>query len=304
MNAMLATESCLVDQPLAELDVETFRTCFNRRPFKIGHHLVDHELFDLPRLIELAQRLPESRVEYNPGNLPVSHDPSRTPRNGLTIEDTIARIEDCNSWMVLKNVELDAEYRALLDACLDAMRPYTEPVAPGMCRREGFIFISSPGSVTPFHIDPENNFLLQIRGQKEVFLFDRADRVVISESDVESFFAGAHRNVPFDDTFRNRGEHFDLAPSEGLHFPVAAPHWVKNGSAVSISFSITFQTDDSLRRQSLYRFNRQMRRLGIVPLAVGKSPLYDSLKYGLIRTLRGARRLVGRGEALDQPTRY
>lgn len=304
MNAMLATESLVNDQPLAELEEATFRDCFNRRPFKIEHHLADHPLFDLARLVELAQCLPESRVEYNPGNLPVSHDPGQTPRNGLTIEETIARIEECNSWMVLKNVELDAEYGALLDACLDAMRPYTERVAPGMCRREGFIFISSPGSVTPFHIDPENNFLLQIRGQKEVYLFDRNDRVVISEQDVESFFAGAHRNVPFDDAFRNRGEHFDLLPGQGLHFPVAAPHWVKNGPAVSISFSITFQTDDSLRRQSLYRFNRQMRRLGIEPQPVGKSPLSDSTKYSIIRTLRGARRLVGRGDAVGQPARY
>ena len=303
MNALLTADPNVVEQPLGQLDPTEFRACFNRRPFKIEHHLADSPLFDLSRLVELAQRLPESRVEYNPGNLSVSHDPSKTPRNGLSIEDTIARIEECNSWMVLKNVEIDTEYGALLDACLDAMRPFTEAVAPGMCRREGFIFISSPGSVTPFHIDPENNFLLQIRGQKEVYLFDREDRVVISEKDVESFFAGAHRNVPFDDAFRNRGEIFELVPGEGLHFPVAAPHWVKNGQAVSISFSITFQTDDSLRRQSLYRFNRQMRRLGIEPNPVDKSAFCDAIKYGFIRTLRGAKRLVGRDDT-KKPARY
>lgn len=303
MHAMLTADPNVVEQPLGQLDPAEFRAGFNRRPFKIEHHLADHPLFELSRLVELAQHLPESRVEYNPGNLSVSHDPNKTPRNGLSIEETIARIEECKSWMVLKNVELDGEYGALLDACLDAMRPYTEAVAPGMCRREGFVFISSPGSVTPFHIDPENNFLLQIRGQKDVYLFDREDRVVISERDVESFFAGAHRNVPFDDAFRSRGELFELVPGEGLHFPVAAPHWVKNGSAVSISFSITFQTDDSLRRQSLYRFNRQMRRLGLDPTPVGKSPTCDAVKYGFLRTLRGAKRLVGLGDA-RQPARY
>jgi cytochrome P450 len=40
---------------------------------------------------------------------------------------------------------------------------FSEPLAPGMCQREGFIFISSPGAVTPFHLDPEHNFLLQIK---------------------------------------------------------------------------------------------------------------------------------------------
>ena len=33
--------------------------------------------------------------------------------------------------------------------------------------REAFIFISSPNTVTPYHMDPEYNFLLQIRGTKD-----------------------------------------------------------------------------------------------------------------------------------------
>lgn len=297
MNATLVSPRGVEETPLAGLDSATFRGCFNRRPFKIEHHLVDEPLFELPQLVELAQRLPESHVEYNPGNLPVSHDPTKTPRNGLSIQDTIERIEECSSWMVLKNVELDPQYGALLNACLDSIRELSEPVSPGMCRREGFIFISSPGSVTPFHIDPENNFLLQIRGQKEVQLFDPADRVVIAETDVEDFFAGAHRNLPFDEAYRGRGEVFELEPGEGLHFPVAAPHWVKNGPAVSVSFSITFQTNDSLRKQSLYRFNQYLRKVvGIEPSPVGRSPAVDAVKYGFIRVKRGMKRFVGRGD--------
>ncbi|HEX2489704.1 MAG TPA: hypothetical protein VHR27_09880, partial [Blastocatellia bacterium] len=39
---------------LLDIDGETFRAGFNRAPFLIRHHLADHPLFSLRRLIELA----------------------------------------------------------------------------------------------------------------------------------------------------------------------------------------------------------------------------------------------------------
>ena len=71
------------------------------------------------------------------------------------------RIAECGSWMVLKRVEQDPEYAALLDRCLDGVAAQAGVSLPRMLRREGFIFLSSPSAVTPFHLDPEHNFLLQ-----------------------------------------------------------------------------------------------------------------------------------------------
>ena len=278
---------------LADLDQPMFDARFNRRPFRIGHHLADHRLFSLPRLIELSKALPESRVEYNSGKLPVSQDPSSTPRNGLAIDETIRRIEECSSWMVLKNVELDEEYSDLLNSCLAEVRQFSDRVSPGMKHQAGFIFISSPGSVTPYHIDPENNFLLQIRGQKSVYMFPQDDRDILTEENLEAFFTGGHRNLPYEKWYDERSERFELNPGDGLHFPVAAPHWVQNGPEVSISFSITFQTKDSADRRSLHRLNREMRRWGIQPTGVGRSPWRDAAKLGLVSGIRAAKRMVG-----------
>ncbi len=282
---------------LHNLNQATFDARFNRRPFTIGHHLADHPLFALPRLIELSQALPEHRVEYNSGKLPVSQDPSSTPRNGLSIADTIQRIEECNSWMVLKNVELDEEYSDLLNSCLAEVRQFSDHVSPGMKHRAGFIFISSPGSVTPYHIDPENNFLLQIRGNKLVYMFPQDDREILTEENLEGFFCGGHRNLPYESWYDERSEQFELNPGDGLHFPVAAPHWVKNGNEVSISFSITFQTKDSADRKSLHRLNRQMRKWGVTPSNVGASKWRDGLKLGLVNGIRGLKRTLGLKDA-------
>jgi hypothetical protein len=274
---------------LGRLNAREFASRFNRQPFVIEHHLTDHPLFGLEALVRLARELPEHSVEYNSGDLPVSQDPALTPMNGLSAAETIKRIQDCRSWLVLKNVEQHAEYRALLDGCLDEIRAVSDPVAPGMTRREGFIFVSSPGSVTPYHIDPENNFLLQIRGQKQVHMHDAMDREVLPESVIEDFFAGAHRNLEFPAALQARGQWFNLKPGHGLHFPVVAPHWVQNGHEVSVSFSITFQTDESLRRQTLHRFNRRLRTVGLRPSPVGFHPRRDAVKFFFLDSLRKVR---------------
>jgi hypothetical protein len=272
---------------LLDIDSTSLRASLNARPFAIAHHLEKHPLFELPRLIELACKLPENDVEFSSGNVPVELDPSRTPRTGLSITETLRRIDTCGAWMVLKFVERDSEYRSLLNQCLDEVMRNSEAVAPGMKRRSGFIFVSSPGSVTPFHFDQEYNFLLQIRGQKTVHVFPRS---IISEEEVEARFAVSHRNLRFQDSFQKTAIPFDLRPGDGVHIPIAAPHWVQNGTGVSVSFSITFHTPASERRSALHRLNSHIRRIGITPVAVGKSDLRDGAKYFAFQGLRYAAR--------------
>lgn len=267
-------------------DEKTIRQSLNQAPFLLEHRLVGHPLFELPRLIELAGTLPEDQVEYNSGDLPVTQDPLQTPRNGLSIRETIQRIEECRSWMVLKNVEVDPGYRQLLDLCLDPLNRF----CPDMRTREAFVLVSSPGAVTPYHIDHECNFLLQIAGTKTVRMLPINDPSVLQEADLERFFAGGSRNLlRLDSQTEAKASPFELTPGLGLHLPVTAPHWVRNGPAVSVSFSITFHTSQSDRREILYRINHKMRTLGLHPRPVGRSPFSDNLKYA---TFNAARTIV------------
>jgi hypothetical protein len=278
---------------LLQMDPPRFRECFDRKPFLIGHHLVGHPLFELSRLLRLSQTLPEANVEYNAGDIPINLAPDKTPRNGLSAEETIRRITECKSWLVLKYVEHDADYRALLHQCLAEVACHSEAIRPGMCLGQGFIFISSPGSVTPYHMDPEHNFLLQIRGSKRVHMFDGRDRSIVSEEELERHYGGAHRNLVYRDDLETRGWTFDLNPGFGLHFPVTAPHYVKNGTEVSVSFSITFRTPDIERRSMVHNFNAFLRRRGLRPAPVGKHPWRDSVKCFNFRVGRKLQQLLG-----------
>ena len=280
------------ERQLLDIDSERFRACFDRAPFLIGPRLCEHPLFEIERLMQLARELPADKVEYNAGSVPIDCNPEETPRTGLSALETIRRIEQCSSWMVLKNAELTLEYRRLLEACLAEVAVHSEPVRPGMGMPEAFIFLSSPGTVTPYHMDPEHNFLLQIRGDKRMTLFDRS--VVPSEA-LERFYSGAHRNMPFDERFMADSTTFDLPAGRGLHVPVTAPHYVVNGSGVSISFSITFRTPDLERTAEAYFMNSRLRRLGIKPANVGVWTPRDQLKSLTLRGWRKSLRIAGLG---------
>jgi hypothetical protein len=162
-----------------------------------------------------------------------------------------------------------------------------------MFRREGFIFISSPGSVTPFHMDPEHNFLLQIRGQKQISVWNSGDRSVLSEVALEKYFSDADRQIVFKEEYQPKATVFDLTPGTGLHFPVVAPHWVLNGGEVSVSFSITFHTPASERRRVVYCANADLRGKGLDPSPPGASAFRDLAKYYGFRARRGIKRALG-----------
>ena len=264
---------------LIELDPAVCAAYFDKKPFHVAHGLGNHKLFALPRLMELARALPEAFVEYNGGNLPVGVTAAQTPRNGLSAEETVRRIAENGSWMVLKRVEQSPEYGSLLDACLDDVAAQAGCALPKMLKREGFIFLSSPGAVTPFHLDPEHNFLLQVRGTKTVNMWDRDDRFVLPDQELETFYSAfVHRNLPWRDVYQTTAWQVPLKPGQGLHFPVAVPHWVKNGPEVSVSFSITFRSESSQSRELVYRANARLRKLGLSPRPPGESLLLDQTK--------------------------
>ena len=146
--------------------------------------------------------------------------------------------------MSLLNVQADPIYRRLIDEILDEVRPIVERRDPGMCYRAGWIFVSSPGAVTPFHMDHEHNFILQIRGTKRLYTWDPFDREVVSERAQELFHDTHSRElVTWSEDFRARARVLDLEPGLGGYMPSTAPHMVENGPEPSITISFTYYTD-------------------------------------------------------------
>ena len=271
----------------------TFDALYPETAGKLTHRLVDHKLFELESLVGLAQRMRPVDVEQNLADLPIGVDPDSVRDNGLSFADTIRSIEENGSWMVLKFVEQDAAYKALMDEVLDEIAPLAAPSTGPMLKREAFIFVSSPNAVTPFHFDPEHNILLQLRGSKTMTVFDPADHDVVKPEAHEAFHRGAHRNLPFRDEIKDRGQAITIVPGEAIYVPVKAPHWVQNGPATSVSFSITWRSEWSYREQYAHNLNAMMRDVGLSPTAPKRYPSQNLAKSTAYRAIAKARRVVG-----------
>ena len=284
------------------IDHDTFAERYPHRPFAVRHNLGSHPLFEISRLLELQKALPPDKSEFYNGQVGVNEDRRLIPPTGLTAEETIRQIRECKSWLVLKNVELDPTYRDLVMQCIEELRPVVAHKSPGMRRYQGWIFITSPGSIAPYHLDPEHNFLLQIRGPKMVHVFDPNDRSLLSENELEAYYnsGAAKGKLEFREEYAKKDQAFAMGAGDGVYIPVSAPHWVKVEDDYSISFSITYYCDEVYRRDRLYRFNVGLRRLGLTPTPYGRSPWRDGLKDSLISTYLKVRGLVGRKTG-DEP---
>jgi len=287
MNAR-STFDCLNAEPAPVFDQASrahFAANYPERPHTLTHNLVEHSLLTLDALAALAGELPESLIEYNRGDLPIGVD-GKPGATGLSISETIREIARANSWAVLKNVEQAPRYHALLLSLLEEIRPEIEAKTGAMLRPQGFIFISSPNAVTPYHFDPEHNILLQLQGSKVMTQFPAGDTAYAPDEVHETYHSGGARELTWDDGLMRGAREFAIGPGEALFVPVMAPHFVRNGDAPSISLSITWRSDWSFEEADARGLNRLLRRAGFSPRAPGRWPQSNKPKAYAYRILR------------------
>jgi hypothetical protein len=266
-----------------------FAAAYPETPAIIRHRLAEHPLLTLDALAALAGKLADKSIEYNRGDLPLGIDGKPAP-TGIGIEDTIRHIATSNSWAVLKNIEQDADYEALLLSLLGELRPAIEAKTGAMLRPQGFVFISSPDAVTPYHFDPEHNILLQLVGSKVMTQFPAGDPRYAPDTTHESYHSGGPRELVWRDELAAGGSEFAIGPGEAVMVPVMAPHHVRNGRSSSISLSITWRSDWSFADADARCWNGLMRKAGMQPRAPRRWPHTNRTKA---LAFRAWRRLTG-----------
>jgi hypothetical protein len=284
---MTKTEPAFVPETLPAL-----AAAYPANVHKLRHNLSGHPLLQLPALVELATRLRTDHVEHNQGDLPIGIAPEDVPPPQLDIAQTIRSIEENGSWMALKFIENVPEYRDLLESTLAEIQPVVLEKTGPMMKLEGFIFVSAPHAVTPFHFDPEHNILVQVRGNKVLTMFPDDDDSIAAPQVHEVFaFGDHHRNLEWREDFVQRGNPHPLTAGEALYVPVKMPHWVKNGPDVSISLSVTWRSEWSIAEGDARALNSKLRKLGLNPGTTGRWPARNLAKaYGwrLLRRLGAA----------------
>lgn len=273
------------------------------KPFRVTHDLGAHPLFQLSKLAELAGSMDRDRIEYNSGDLTPGQKAEETPGIDLSPKETVRQIETCHAWMVIKNVEHEPAYREVLEKCLYGMADDLGLPHSYFGDIQGFIFVSSANSTTPLHIDAEDNFLIQMRGEKFVHIFKDPDHKIVPPEALE-LDPGKYRNLEYDEAFEKSGKVHTLKGGDGVRIPYFWPHWVRTGGEYTISMAVTWKTPAILRNNKVLWTNAMLRRLGMPQALPGKVPALDSLKVFAydagravldpLRKSEGMRRLIRR----------
>ena len=259
------------------VDPELAREKFLKKPFQLHHRLAENALFSLSRLVELAKSMPADAIEYNSGKVAVGVKPEDVPKIDMAAEDVIKSIETANAWMVIKHVESDPAYSAMLHQFVREANEAAGRNAADYSDVEGFIFVSSAKATTPFHIDMEENILIQIKGDKFVRTFDNAGCVLVSEEEME-ISPAVHRNRRYDESFEKRSTLHTLKPGDAVHMPYTIPHWVSTGNSYSISMAMTWKTPEVKRLNKIRLMNGTLRHYGFPQKPPGTSPTWDATK--------------------------
>jgi hypothetical protein len=296
----LASTSCQLpsDDKILQACSQEFKSNFNLHPFKFNHTLHQSDLFEIPRIVELAKRMIEKNDNYCALNF---RDGSVGTKFGDAYEDTklsamplserldetVSHLGENGTWIKLVRVQgYDSEYAQVLEIITSELESLSDfPLRKDMTWVTMTLILSSPNIATPFHIDHETNFLFQVRGSKDVCLFPATDRELVPDQAIENYYSGDFDAAFYRREMQDRGTVFRLTPGEVVHHPPLAPHWVKNGDNISVSISINYCMKSLEKRARVYQANYFLRKMGLEPSPPGLSPLRDSLKWTVISTL-------------------
>ena len=218
--------------PTPPADRALFAANFPRAPFQFRHALDQHPAFQLPALFAAAER-----INADPKSAARAHFESGTPdRNswfgsrpeGETLISALAAIlapiQDGSNWVILKRIHEDPTYRAVLDTLIpnlsllsgvDIARTFYDPTMT--------IFITSPGRLTPYHMDGETNFLAQIHGTKAAYLYDGTNPAILSTPDLERYWTGKLPKIDYPENLPHGHWQYALAPGNGVFTPATFP---------------------------------------------------------------------------------
>jgi mannose-6-phosphate isomerase-like protein (cupin superfamily) len=289
-SSFQATQQWSTVDPLEEC-----RRALHKEAFAAQHPLAGHPLFSIESLTKVAEEAAKRKddIYVDAGDLSLADKWGTTPSPDMTIPEIIDRIDTAGAWLVLKHVEANPAYKALLDEYEAFVREVAGPEGSRLLSNaEMLVFITSPRRKTPYHFDSEVNFLVQLQGSKDLWVCDPMDRSVTTEEEIERYYSVSITAGTYKPHAEKVARQFTLYPGDAVHIPTHAAHWVQNHDSVSISLSLNMEFPQHYG--DTYRANHHLRKLGLKPRPPGTSEFVDRSKLAAMKGLRQVKSLIAR----------
>lgn len=272
---------------LAPSSLGSFARAYPLSPAIVQHELAQHPLLSLSALANAARELPAEHVERRIAHASNGSEFAMDRTGDGDVADAIKSIATGCNWIMLRFIEQLPRYRDLLQSLIAEFGPAIDSRTGPSRSLKGFIFISAPGTLTPFHFDAEYNILFQIAGEKDFATYP-PELPFLPLERREAHHGAGDNMLPWQNGYEAQATVHHLTPGDALYVPYAAPHWVRAGAEPTVSFSLTWQNDWSLAAADALTVNPMLRRFG---LPAGNLPVWP--KRSTCRTLlcRVARRL-------------
>ena len=279
-----------------------------RRVSRITHDFSSHPALQFDELRELALRMkaqhPDLVKFIDPqAELTSEFVLATESYDGRSIEDIFDSLDVPGTWIAIYKAQTDPQFREVVQEVIRTASEHLNGADREIIDADAFIFISKAPTVTPFHIDRENNFLLQIHGNKRLSVWHPDDRKAVSEAAVEDWiYLRSLEKVTFsEDKIEHAAFDGNLAAGEGLFMPSTSAHMTRTETTViddpvSVTIGFVFYTAATRKDANIYAFNAIMRRLGITPSPPRSNSALDAIKYVLGYCASRVLALTGRVE--------
>lgn len=188
-------------------------------------------------------------------------------------------------WLNLRKANLKLDYMA--DIGEDVFGSLEDATARKLRKQDMGLLISSPGIHVNYHLDIPLVALLQIKGEKRLWLYPADETHSPSDQVEDIVHSRREEDLTFKNGFDKSAVAIDLNPGMAITWPQAAPHRVQNADCVNVSLSCEYMTLPALMKANAIYTNGILRnRLGfnprtahrVTPMTVGKAVAAQAIK--------------------------
>ncbi|MEO0465807.1 MAG: hypothetical protein AAF216_04645 [Pseudomonadota bacterium] len=255
-----------------------------------GHHdLHTRDAFSDAGLADILDRFPREHLGIYafPHLTSGISKPSHGTADGVPGKHLLEAVKQGHIWLNLRGAShhlddiatMETEVFSALDAA-SGKRSF---------KRDVGLLISSPNVHVNYHLDITMVTLIQIRGEKRVWLYPTEDAFASPEAIEAIALRECEEDVAYDPAFDEAATQITLTPGKMITWPQFAPHRVQNGNMLNVSLSCEFLTWPAwVRANEVYANGVLRRRAGWAPNYVKDLTPASFAKAGLSRLIKAS----------------